>query len=116
MSAVVNAPGHRLGIIQQGPRQLVIGAVLAAGIAVSGFTVGWSAHDRAAVAVNRGALSVGAVHPESGTIVYRRTRPAQASGATARDRQRHHPNAAPTVWSSLEQAIKDCQIHRLERC
>jgi hypothetical protein len=116
MSAMVNAAGHPLGSVRQGPMRLVIGAALVVSIAASGFAVGRATSDRQAVAANGGSLSAGAVHPERGTVVYHRTRPAQASETTMRDRQRHHPNGAPVRIVTLEQAIKDCQIHRHLSC
>lgn len=116
MSAMVKTAGHPLGVVRQGPIRLVIWAVFAVSIAAGAFAVGRATNDPQAVAVNGGSLSVGAVHPERGTIVYRRTRPAQASETAQRDRQRHRPAEALAGSLSPEQAIKDCQIHRHQSC
>jgi hypothetical protein len=116
MSAMFNSAGHPLRLDLQGPSRLVIAAALVVSIAAGGFAAGRATSDRQAVAVNGGSLSVGAVHPKSGTIVYHRTRPAQAPQTTTRDRQRHHPTEAPVSDFTPEQAAKDCQIHRLVNC
>jgi hypothetical protein len=116
MSAMVKAAGHPLGVVRQGPMRLVIGAALVVGIAVGGFAVGRATSDREAAAVVGGSFSVGAVHPERGTIVYHRTRPADASEAAIPGRHNHHPKVAPVQIFTPEQAIKDCQIHRHLSC
>jgi hypothetical protein len=116
MSTMVKAAGHPPGFVRQRSMSLVIGAALVVTIAAGGFAVGRATSDRQAVAVNGGSLSIGAVHPERGTIVYHRTHPAQASGAATRDRERHHLGEAPGGIVTPEQAIKDCQIHRRLSC
>ncbi len=116
MSAMVKAAGYPPRAVRLSPMRLVIGAALVVSVAAGGFAVGRATSDRQAVAVNGGSLSIGAVHPERGTIVYRRTRPAPESETAIRDRQRHHPNEAPVRIFTPEQAIKDCQIHRHLNC
>jgi hypothetical protein len=116
MSAMFNSAGHPLRLDLQGPSRLAIAAALVVSVAAGGFAVGRATSDRQAVAVNGGSLSVGAVHPERGTIVYHRTWPAQVSGAATRDRQRHHPMEDPVRIFTPEQVIKDCQIHRHLSC
>jgi hypothetical protein len=116
MSAMFNSAGHPLRLDLQAPSRLAIAAALVVSIAAGGFAVGRATSDRPAVAVNGGSLSIGAVHPERGTIVYRRTGPAEASMVGNLGRHNHHPMAAPVRVFTPEQAAKDCQIHRHLSC
>jgi hypothetical protein len=113
---MVKTARHPVGIVRQGPMRLVIGAAILVSIAASGFAFGRATSDRQAAAINGGSLSMGAVHPERATILYHRRRPAQESDTAIHGRHNHHPMAASVRIFTPEQAIKDCQIHRLPRC
>ena len=93
MSATIKAAGQSQDVVRLGPMKFVIGAVLVASVAAGGFAIGRASSDQPAAVVNGASVTAGAVHPERGTITYRRTRPAPTgpSSSVIRDRVRHHP-------------------------